>query len=246
MPTLNLTDQELADLHWLLAVAKSGSACKNYDLGSKFVFLDNPSYVEPIRQKVLAVMNKAILPKQEYPSWVNSNDLPIQKLTWPILWQRDPRWKDKPLGTSSSTLGGYGCLVTCFAMLAGLMPDTMNAEMVKRGMFYQQNLAATFDISPINSRIKFLGTYGRYYSDIPAADMKKLTDHLQSGQPAILEVDINAAQQGLQQHFVLATGIVNGKIVCNDPWIGDNAPVSPRYGNTDSLAIWRFILYSVV
>ncbi len=245
MATITLTDQELADLHWLLAVAKSGSACKNYDLNSQFVFLDNPAYVESIRQKVLAAMNKAVISKQPYPNWVNSNDLPLQKTTFPILWQRDPRWKDKPLGTSISTLGGYGCLVTCFAMLAGLMPDSMNAEMVKRNMFYQQNLAATFDISPINPKVKFLGTYGRYYGDVPVADMKKLTDHLQSGQPAILEVDINAAQQGLQQHFVLATGIVNGKIVCNDPWIGNNAPVSPRYGSTESLAIWRFILYSV-
>ena len=45
------------------------------------------------------------------------------------LNQRDARWKDIKLGFGNTTIGGYGCTITCVAMLAGLTPDDVNARL---------------------------------------------------------------------------------------------------------------------
>lgn len=35
-----------------------------------------------------------------------------------ILSQRDPRWSFKTIGKSKSTIGAYGCTITCLSMLS--------------------------------------------------------------------------------------------------------------------------------
>lgn len=247
MATIDLTDQELSNLHWLLSVAKFGSACENYNLNSQFVFLSDGKWTEDLRQKVLGIMNKGVSPLAPYPPWVNASyipkpDLPVNKFQ--VLGQRDIRWKSKYLGTSKTTIGDYGCLLTCFAMLAGMLPDEMNTAMVQRGMFTDGNKANTFDISSINSKVKYLGVKGRYTGLVPADVMQDLYNHLKT-QPAIIEVDFNKYVQDIQQHFVLATGIENGKIMIHDPWTNDHVPLCPRWGDTEPIAIWRIIKYSV-
>jgi hypothetical protein len=47
-----------------------------------------------------------------------------------ILSQRDPRWANKPLGTNGLTIGDYGCLITCLAMLTNNTPDYVNNHAV--------------------------------------------------------------------------------------------------------------------
>ena len=55
--------------------------------------------------------------------------------------QRDPRWKDNLLGTdNSSTIGSYGCLLTCLTMVADAFgasetPATLNNKMKAAGGF---------------------------------------------------------------------------------------------------------------
>ena len=244
---LELTQQELSNLHWLLSVARFGSACKSYDLTSPFVFLSDGIWTEAVRLKVLATLDKGVKPFTEYPTWVDSSYIPSPTgRSYPLWGQRDSRWANKFLGTSlNSTLGLYGCLVTCLGMLANLQPDVMNAEMVKRNMFYNTNLVATFDILSIASGVKYLTTEGRYYGAVPADVMLSLKTHLKT-QPAILEVDINKTQQGLQQHFILATGLDElGRVVFNDPWVNDKSILVPRYGTTEDLAIYRIIKYAM-
>lgn len=240
---IDLDQYELSNLHWLLALAKSGSACKNYDLSSEFVMLNTGDWNETVRQKVLAVLDKTKLPNKAYPVWVNIADLPLIKMTgFPLYGQRDSRWAGKHLGTSNTTIGDYGCLVTCLGMLSKLTPDLMNDEMVKSNMFYGGNLVASFDISKIAPNIKYLNTQGRYYAEVPASVMADLKEHLKTN-PAILEVDINKNVQGLQQHFVLAIEVQNDKIVILDPWTNAKTLLSPLYGTNDSLAIYRIIKY---
>ncbi len=55
----------------------------------------------------------------------------------PVLRQTDSRWKDKKLGNSRATIGGYGCTLTCLSMLhsfetqATVTPDVMASKYLK-------------------------------------------------------------------------------------------------------------------
>lgn len=54
--------------------------------------------------------------------------------------QSDPRWKSKKLGTSSVSIGGYGCAITAVANLAGVTPEEVNSKLVTYGGFRDGNL----------------------------------------------------------------------------------------------------------
>lgn len=242
---IDLTQQELSNLHWILSIAKFGSACKNYDITSPFVFLSDGVWTETVRLKILPMLDRTTQPNSPYPSWVDPSYIPKPIFNNLILYgQRDPRWASKPLGISNTTIGDYGCLVTSLGMLAGLKPDAMNQAMVNRNMFYSGNLVSTFDISTINPLVKYISTQGRFYADVPVDVMADLKNHLKAN-PAILEVDINRNVQGLQQHFVVAVGVDNDKIIILDPWTNTRTNLSPLYGTTDSLAIYRIIKYLI-
>ena len=164
----------------------------------------------------------------------------------PPLNQRDPKWASKMLGWSNSTtLGGYGCLITCFAMLADKRVDEMNELFKSHNMFVQQNLAATFDLNLVGMHNSSKPQYlGKFTSAVPDDVMNTLKNHLRKLDGfAILEVDISTSPS-LQQHFVLGVGVRDGKVVINDPWWGDKATLSPRYGSTDAIAIYRIWLYT--
>lgn len=172
-----------------------------------------------------------------------------------VLAQRDARWSRIPLGNSkASTIGAYGCLLTCLAMMVDATPDKLNAELVKAGAFLGANdwcpacLRRPFDVR------QWLGRGPRYVRQterfptkpFPAGERQRLLEHLQAGHLAIVEVDMApAALEG--QHFVLAVGAFGApgqeQIVISDPWHGDQVPLVPRYGRNLGAAIVGAIYY---
>ncbi len=179
------------------------------------------------------------------PNPVPPKPIPVG-IVIPPLNQRDPKWSGKMLGFSNSTtLGGYGCLITCFAMLGDKRVDEMNELYKSHNLFVQDNLAATFDVNLAGikgvSKPEYLGKFTDAVSD---SVMAQLRSHLRTPDGfAIFEVDISASPS-LQQHFVLGVGVRDGNIVINDPWWGDKALLAPRYGSTDAIAIYRIWLYT--
>ena len=60
--------------------------------------------------------------------------------------QRDPQWRKERLGAAGSkqTIGSWGCLVACFAMVASALdhditPKNLNVEMLQKGGFVNVN-----------------------------------------------------------------------------------------------------------
>lgn len=169
------------------------------------------------------------------------------------LDQRDAHWKSDLLGLSKdSTIGQYGCLVTCFAMLAGVTPPAMNRAMIQAGAFQTGNCpacAATFDIakfSPAAPPIYDI-TSSYPYAPFPAAASARLVKHLKAGGVAICEVDINPNNNTHDQHFVLAVSAFGSgdtaNVVINDPWFADQTTLTPRYGLTLARALVRAVFY---
>lgn len=169
------------------------------------------------------------------------------------LDQRDARWKSDLLGLSTdSTIGQYGCLVTCFAMLAGVTPPAMNRAMTLNGAFQTgacPACAATFDIARFmpNAPPILDVTKSYPYAPFPADQSRRLVKHLKSGLPAILEVDINPNNNTHDMHFVLAVSAYGSggvdNIVIDDPWMADQTTLIPRYGLTLARALVRAVFY---
>ena len=176
--------------------------------------------------------------------------------TWlqvPPIDQRNPHWAKTLMGLSKdSTLGQYGCLVSCFSMLAKVDPLAMNRAMIANGAYQAGNCpacAATFDIKRfmVNAPPILDVTNSYPYAPFPAASSKRLVDHCKAGGVAVLEVDINPNNSGHDQHFVLAVSAFGSggvdNVVINDPWFGDQTTLTPRYGLTLARALVRVIFY---
>lgn len=168
------------------------------------------------------------------------------------LDQRDPKWRSLMLGRSDSTIGAYGCLVTCFAMLADTTPPEMNRRMTAMGGYQSFDCpacAATFDVRKFAANAPPIADVSlRYaYAPFPAASSRRLVEHLKAGNPAILEVDINPNNATHDMHFVLAVSAFGSgdtaNIVINDPWHADQTTLVPRYGLTLARALVRVIYY---
>lgn len=173
-------------------------------------------------------------------------------MSYEILGQRDPRWADTLLGNShTSTIGQYGCLLTCYAMLAGTDPASMNDCRKNHGGFLSEPMgawSASNDLGICAPAVRYYGQSAYWYDVVPDASIAQLTAWL-GNHPAILLVDPTPGNPGLQNgemHYVLAIGLdATGAIVINDPWHGDQGPLCPRYGKTPGLAVYQWKMYEV-
>lgn len=117
-----------------------------------------------------------------------------------IYSQRDPKWANEKLGFGSTTIGGYGCKLTSFAMLDGRTPSELNELFKREGCF-------SSDLLDDKKCAQALGwTF-----------MLKTTDS-PSTTPCIAEADMSPSP-GKQQHFVVWQGDT-----ILDPWTGAERP----------------------
>ncbi len=135
-----------------------------------------------------------------------------------ILSQNDPRWKNIKLGFSNTTIGNYGCTITCIAMIVGVTPDVVNQRLKDVNGFAEGNLVIWAKIEEAFPGIKVrrVWTYDN-------ADVKKSL-------PCLVEVD--GKPIGGFRHWVVYTG--NQK--CYDPWDGKEDPTSD-YPNPTSYCV---------
>ena len=119
------------------------------------------------------------------------------------LYQNDDVWKSTPLGNSSETIGGWGCLLTSVTMMLNGIgynetPVTVNAKMKGAGGFQ----GAFF----IPSVLPYIWPNCAYSDMQPCeafpAPVPQIDAAVTAGKPVILQVDWNK-QAGLQTHFVL-------------------------------------------
>lgn len=157
------------------------------------------------------------------------------KLNVPILSQRDPKWASQRLGTvDGTTIGGYGCIITCMTMLANyyghnLTPADMDNWLTDNQGYVQGNLYRN-------------DAFGREFTDCKfnnvifctgvSAPLSLIDDSLRKGFPVVVMVDFDHdPTDGIQTHFFLIIGREdNGDYIINDPWYGDQVYLIARYG----------------
>jgi hypothetical protein len=145
--------------------------------------------------------------------------------------QRDPRWKDIPMGFGTSTIGDVGCYLT--SLTSGLSelgynfdPQTLNQLLrdVHAWVGPYQNYIDAYNIT------KYLPDIFVSYKQVsPWNDVPPTKELLMPGLIVVCKVNA-AAIGGTGTHFVLLTGIQNGVAVIWDPWSGVEEPITKRWG----------------
>ncbi len=135
------------------------------------------------------------------------------------LYQNDPKWKDKPLGKSSETIGSWGCLLTSVTMMLNGMgynetPDSVNDKMKAAGGF-QEAFFIPSVIPYVFPNVSYKGTQPCESSPAPVSTIDAA---VAAGKPVILEVDWSK-QAGLQTHFVLVKEKQGDDYVLYDPYM---------------------------
>lgn len=120
--------------------------------------------------------------------------------------QRDPRWATIKLGSSSLTMGRYGCTTTCIADLSFYFGDNLTPDLMVKKIQYTKDGLIIWQSCDF-STFKFeRREYGRSDKNIKSA----LSDN---NRAVILEVD--------NSHWVVATSSLVTSYKIADPWFGD-------------------------
>ena len=163
--------------------------------------------------------------------------------------QRDPLWKNKLLGASYQTIGGWGCAMVCACMVYSMAepditPDVFNTILKDHGGFNYPNGEAhlAWDRLPdIFPTLRWEGRkdWSRRLTDAELADIfVKVT-----AAPLVLWVDFKPTTSKLDTHFVLATERDGDDLIIIDPWDGSHAGLLARYalaGQDLQRAIWGY------
>jgi len=149
------------------------------------------------------------------------------------LSQKDIRWSRKRLGEGTGTIGTYGCLLTCHAMMLThygheFLPDVLNEVYKTKEVFDLGNqinfFAAANVFGDVNAE-EFYNCYGT------PCDLSKIDAQLEKKQPVIALVDFSPTA-GVQTHFVLIIGKTeDGAYLINDPWTGETYFFHAKYGD---------------
>lgn len=135
--------------------------------------------------------------------------------------QTDPQWKSTLLGfDKTSTIGGYGCLLTSMTMCAthygaaDLTPATLNDKMKTAGGF---QAGTAFIIAwVIGNIVPGMKLDYRNCGGSPAP-LAEIDNHLAMNLPVIIEVDYSPST-GVQTHYLVAYGKDGNDYLLYDPY----------------------------
>lgn len=155
-------------------------------------------------------------------------DLPLpvtEKYYGALYWQRDPRWKDKPLGTSG-TIGSYGCVMTAETNVLNQLgivtnPVVNNAWRTVNGGYHNGNLIVWEKVSEQHPDIIW---EGKTWNPTDAQIKQKIA----AGCPLVMLVDHNEGTPALDEHWVnsIPSPADDDAIWIHDPW--DNLTIRLR------------------
>jgi hypothetical protein len=160
--------------------------------------------------------------------------------------QQDAKWKEKQLGTGECTIGGYGCFLTCFAMLLEVEPDKVNDRVKTFGGF------AGSLISPyvVPNAYKQMYIDSQTYCANTPAPLDTIDRALANGLAVIVQIDTSPSAD-IQSHFVILTGKVGNDYGMVDPWpLVDEPPATllGRYGkgrNAETIITYILVIGGV-
>jgi hypothetical protein len=159
--------------------------------------------------------------------------------------QQDPAWKNKLLGfASETTIGKYGCLLTCMAMTSSGFgynetPASLNDKLRDLGpnVGFQEAMVIPATLPRVLPQISY--TNFVWCREQPAP-INSINAALDAGMPVIVEVDYSNSP-GLQNHWVLLYERRGIDYLIHDPWpfpveSGEMLLTKSRYGFAGSPA----------
>jgi len=154
------------------------------------------------------------------------------KLKIKPLSQKSAPWGLKKLGFSNVSISGYGCVLVNCSMICNYFghettPDKLNEDMKRVHGYYNKNLWQWHKLTEIYPDIKFTG--GLDFPNDPTP-LNKIDKQLNKGFPVIAYLDYSS-KPGIQTHFVLIVGKVNGDYLINDPLGGETYFFKAKYGD---------------
>lgn len=154
-----------------------------------------------------------------------------------LYQQRDPRWKDKPLGSSTSTIGGYGCAITAEANCLNQLgivtnPYANNKWRTENGGYRNGNLIEWAKVSEQHPEIVW---EGRTFNPTDAMMLAKIN----SGCALVILVDHKENTPELDEHWVNSVYRGDNQIWIFDPWDNQLVRLRDRYKK----AIQQFTSY---
>lgn len=186
-------------------------------------------------------LNRFFGTQEQWDAWIRQEPFAI---SLPPYCQRDERWKDEKLGTSSVTIGSYGCLITAMASVCSYFgkstnPSVLNQDLIRVGGYVQDNLLSFSAIETIYPDVVVNWAYFMLtQSDVSLTDIDAL---LASGTPVIVQVDYRPLTPEIDQHWVTLIGKDSGGYLLVDPIDGATVNFS-RYGVPES-NIYRAVVY---
>jgi len=163
--------------------------------------------------------------------WLQRLGLPLpitEKYYGALYWQRDPRWKDKPLGTSG-TIGSYGCVMTAETNALNQLgivtnPVVNNAWRTANGGYHNGNLIVWEKVTEQHPSIIW---EGKTWNPTDAQIKQKIAD----GCPLVMLVDHNEGTPALDEHWVNSIPSLtdDGAIWIHDPWDNSTIRLRDRY-----------------
>lgn len=162
----------------------------------------------------------------------------------PLYSQNDPLWRYEKLGTSASTIGGYGCLLTSAAMVCKYFgkdtdPKRLNRAMIAAGGYENGNLWKWWSLPLVYPDLEVRDWVN--CEKVPAP-LERIDNALATGNPVIVMVDYRPGGT-IQMHFVLIVGKTDDDYVINDPIDGKQVSFRSRYGDPVS-GIYRIAVYA--
>jgi len=167
-----------------------------------------------------------------------------------IFSQRDPAWAKDNMGVSGGTIAKYGCLMCCLASIlkdAGYDTDPrrLNAWLNANGGYVNGANLSNFALIESFKVVKLVRPV--IFTPTPSGAtvaLDKARATIDAGGFATVMVDFNgaphSAEKDVAMHWVRWLG-VNDTVM--EPWEGKIMPISPRFGKTPSVSIWRVALY---
>ena len=155
------------------------------------------------------------------------------------LSQRDPQWAGELLGHPGSpkTIGEWGCMMTCFTMVAtaygrSTNPSQFNHAMITNGGYLNGYLTKWNALSNVYKDIVYMGKVDSGAPDL----VSHVNASLDAGNPVTVQVDFtrDTPFTDNDQHWVLIVGRDGDDYRINDPWLlpAQEASLRDRYGRS--------------
>jgi hypothetical protein len=156
------------------------------------------------------------------------------------LSQTDPRWSSLQLGfgEADSTIGNYGCTLTCLTMLSNgygfsETPATLNEKFkaLGPGVGFGGETRNLIFFNALDAARPGMRYVDRAWCEGVPAPMDRINANLDANKAVVIQLDQSPSPL-FQQHWVLLIGRADGDYLILDPlFAGDGAhSISKRYG----------------